>query len=749
MVFQQPLLLKWRTILDNVLLPAEILGLPMKESRERARDLLALVGLPGAEDKRPYELSGGMQQRAAIARALIHDPKLVLMDEPFGALDALTREKMNLELLRIWKRVGQDHPVRHPRHLRGGVPRHARRRLHRRPGAHGRQLRDRPAASAHARHQDARGVRRLHAADLQAARDGVGSARERMDTIYDGIILGAGHNGLILQAYLGKAGLKVLALERKDVAGGGLATLEDPRHPGFLHNTHAFFQRAITTMPWYADLELERHGAHYIEPELNVALLTERRPRAGLVDRYRAHHRVVRASSAARDADDAARAGTTSSCRSCRTSWRRKAARRRCRPPSGARLLERSAAGRRLLEVSALSPLEFVQPGVRASDRPGRPAVLQRAARGRPAGARLRPSHRGAAGEPRQGADVARRLGGARACARGGGARERRRDPPDDRAEAHRGGARPRGRRRDRAKARSIGARHFVASSLNPHQTFLDLLDADLCRARSATGSRRFSTTCWPRCSPSTSICASRRATRAAAARPELAQAFMVILGLDHVDQFADIVRHHEAGTIPPTVMWGACPTLFDPSQAPAGRHTAFMWEKLPYRLHGDPANWDAARDAHGRAMLELWQRHAPNLADAVIDSVHPLAARHRALAAQHARGRPAGRRLHQRPDRLSTARSPAPAPTARTSRAFILRLEQPSGRQHHRPARLQRRPGDPRRPRPQGGLDAAADRRATGGVVIALRSAAILPSRRVRDSSIVSIENDALANRP
>ena len=103
MVFQQPLLLKWRRIIDNVLLPAEILGLPMAASRSRARELLALVGLKGNEDKYPYELSGGMQQRAAIARALIHDPKLILMDEPFGALDALTREKMNLELLRIWE----------------------------------------------------------------------------------------------------------------------------------------------------------------------------------------------------------------------------------------------------------------------------------------------------------------------------------------------------------------------------------------------------------------------------------------------------------------------------------------------------------------------------------------------------------------------------------------------------------------------------------------------------------------------
>jgi ABC-type nitrate/sulfonate/bicarbonate transport system, ATPase component len=105
MVFQQPLLLKWRRILDNVLLPAEILGLPLAESRERARELLALVGLRGSEEKFPYELSGGMQQRAAIARALIHDPKLILMDEPFGALDAMTREKMNLELLHIWQKA--------------------------------------------------------------------------------------------------------------------------------------------------------------------------------------------------------------------------------------------------------------------------------------------------------------------------------------------------------------------------------------------------------------------------------------------------------------------------------------------------------------------------------------------------------------------------------------------------------------------------------------------------------------------
>ena len=107
MVFQQPLLLKWRRVIENVLLPAEILGLNMAEARDRAGHLLDMVGLTGFAQSYPYELSGGMQQRAAIARALVHDPKLILMDEPFGALDALTREKMNLELLRIWSESGK------------------------------------------------------------------------------------------------------------------------------------------------------------------------------------------------------------------------------------------------------------------------------------------------------------------------------------------------------------------------------------------------------------------------------------------------------------------------------------------------------------------------------------------------------------------------------------------------------------------------------------------------------------------
>lgn len=103
MVFQKPVLLKWRSIVDNVLLPVEILRLNRQPFAPKAMDLLNLVGLKGFEKSYPNELSGGMQQRASISRALIHDPQLLLMDEPFGALDALTREKMNLEILRIWQ----------------------------------------------------------------------------------------------------------------------------------------------------------------------------------------------------------------------------------------------------------------------------------------------------------------------------------------------------------------------------------------------------------------------------------------------------------------------------------------------------------------------------------------------------------------------------------------------------------------------------------------------------------------------
>jgi NitT/TauT family transport system ATP-binding protein len=101
-VFQSPVLFPWRSVLGNVLLPADVQRLDRAAMTKRARDLLNLVGLEGFEERYPRELSGGMQQRVGIVRALIHDPAILLMDEPFGALDAMTRETMNVELQRIW-----------------------------------------------------------------------------------------------------------------------------------------------------------------------------------------------------------------------------------------------------------------------------------------------------------------------------------------------------------------------------------------------------------------------------------------------------------------------------------------------------------------------------------------------------------------------------------------------------------------------------------------------------------------------
>jgi NitT/TauT family transport system ATP-binding protein len=101
-VFQAPVLLPWRKTLDNVLLQIEARKLDVDGYRKRALELLELTGLKGFEDRYPSELSGGMQQRVSISRALVHNPPLLLMDEPFGALDAITRDEMNLELLRIW-----------------------------------------------------------------------------------------------------------------------------------------------------------------------------------------------------------------------------------------------------------------------------------------------------------------------------------------------------------------------------------------------------------------------------------------------------------------------------------------------------------------------------------------------------------------------------------------------------------------------------------------------------------------------
>jgi len=436
-------------------------------------------------------------------------------------------------------------------------------------------------------------------------------------TEYDGIVIGAGHNGLILQAYLGKAGLKTLCIERRHVAGGGLSTLEDPRHPGFLHNTHAFFQRAITAMPWYADLELERRGARYIEPELNVALLTRD---GGALEWWTDIERTIAsfAEFSRRDAETLRR-------------WQHEFVpilrdilvpeSRSVPVPSDKRraALEKNATGRRLLEVSALSPLEFVH---QEFEHPTVKAGLLFFNGLREVDLRTKGFGHHIAALLASPAKAQMSRGGSAALARAleaavreaGGDIMLMTEPARIVVENGRAAG------VETAAGDVLRARYFVASSLNPTQTFIDLIDETLVPRALREQVERFQ---YNLLAPLFALHLNLReppSYAASARQPELARAFMVIMGLDHVDQFLDIVRHHEAGTIPPTVMWGACPTLFDPSQAPEGCHTAFMWEKLPYRLNGNPANWDAARREHGKVMMRLWQRHAPNLADVVMD---------------------------------------------------------------------------------------------------------------------------------
>jgi NitT/TauT family transport system ATP-binding protein len=105
MMFQTSVLFPWRTVRKNILLPGEVLGLDRKDQMRRSDELLELVGLSGFGERYPSELSGGMRQRVGLARLLAHDPKVLLMDEPFGALDEFTREALNLELLRIWRQT--------------------------------------------------------------------------------------------------------------------------------------------------------------------------------------------------------------------------------------------------------------------------------------------------------------------------------------------------------------------------------------------------------------------------------------------------------------------------------------------------------------------------------------------------------------------------------------------------------------------------------------------------------------------
>ncbi|MEP6537116.1 MAG: NAD(P)/FAD-dependent oxidoreductase [Bryobacteraceae bacterium] len=437
------------------------------------------------------------------------------------------------------------------------------------------------------------------------------------DSEYDGIILGAGHNSLVLQAYLGRAGLKTVCLERRPVAGGGLSTVEDSRRPGFFHNTHSFYHRAINQMPWYKDLHLEQLGASYLEPELNVALILRN---GQALEWWTDFERTIE-SAAAFSKKDALTLRR----------WRDEFVpilehillTESQSPPVPQDIrsenLQRTSEGRRLLEVAKLSPFEFVErefehPVIRAGLlffnglREVDPRVP---GFGYHVPALLASRHKAqmcVGGS----ANLAKAL--VSAVMKSGGEIRLNTTP----RKIHVENGRTVGV--ETSHGDFIRARHFVVSGLNPVQTFVDLLDPGSLPLewREKAGSFLFNVL-----APLFAINVNLKEPPHYAAEerhPELSRAFMTIVGLEDSAQFLDIVRKHEEGAIPPAVMWGSCPTLFDPSQAPQGFHTAFMWEKLPYRLRGDANNWDGERDRHARQMLDVWTEYAPNLKSSLLD---------------------------------------------------------------------------------------------------------------------------------
>ncbi len=449
---------------------------------------------------------------------------------------------------------------------------------------------------------------------MQARRQG--KKHKNLNMSYDVLFLGTGHNALVAQAYLARLGLRTLSLDRAAQPGGGLRTMENPRLPGFTHHPHSFFHRAITRMPWFRDLELERHGVRYLQPELNVAML-QRDGRA--LEWWTDLERTVAsfAQFSTRDAD-ALRRWTEEFRPIVEQILLPEAQCPPLEPERRRQLLSRSRLGRRLLEVSALSPLEFV---TREFEHDAVRAGLLFFNGLREVDLRLRGFGHAIPALLASPAKAQMCVGGSGNLARGLVA-----DVTEHGGEIRCGiELKEILMRQGRAAGVALASGEeltadLVVSGLNPQQTFLQLLpQSNVAAALRAQASKFEYNLLAPLFALNLALREPPRWT-AAARRPELTQAFMFIVGLERFGQFSDIVAAHERGEIPATVAWGACPTLFDPTQAPPGQHVAFLWEKLPYALRGNAANWDAERDAHGRRLLAQWTEFAPNLAGNVLD---------------------------------------------------------------------------------------------------------------------------------
>jgi phytoene dehydrogenase-like protein len=428
---------------------------------------------------------------------------------------------------------------------------------------------------------------------------------------YDGIILGAGHNGLIVQAYLARAGLKVLSVDRAQHAGGGLTTAEDNSVPGLFHATHAVSFRGITSTPWFQDLELRSWDVELLEPDPNITSITSD-------GRSICWYGDVDKTAKSIEVFSSADAGA----------WRSVAADYReltqkivgpelqSRPvPEDERssILSRTALGRTYLDLLELSPRQFVENTFQAPALKAmllyfcivREVDINVAGQGHFIPSLIATSRPG---------QIVK--GGSYALARGlkhdiyahGGHIMEQTEP----------------RRILVKNGRAIGVElldgrriraDFVVSTLDPHQTFRRLLGGEAISGELSGMAENYR---YQSVGPIFGVnVATRDAPRylAAETNPDVDDTWLVFLGLDDPASVYQLYRDADAGRIPEQIMlMGGCPTQHDPTQAPSGHHAAFMWQKVPYKLHGDPRNWDHRKPDQMQAILDFWARYAPNV---------------------------------------------------------------------------------------------------------------------------------------
>ncbi|MEU8304290.1 NAD(P)/FAD-dependent oxidoreductase [Actinomadura sp. NPDC048955] len=431
---------------------------------------------------------------------------------------------------------------------------------------------------------------------------------------YDGIIIGAGHNGLITQAYLARTGLSTLSIDKGQHAGGGLQTPEDNALPGFFHGTHAVSLKGVTSSAWFKDLRLADWGVRFVAPDPSITSI-QRDGRA-----------IVWYASPERTAESIAQFSE----RDART-WRTIAAEHQdvvreivgpemSAPAVGSeerdRILRGSEMGRRYLKYAPLSPRQFIEDTFESDAVKAMLlyyCIIREVDVNVPDQGNVVPTFL-ASQVP---GEIA--VGGSYSLARalkhdvyahGGHIMEQ----TTPRRIVVEGGRAVGVELEDGSLVR---ARQFVASSLNPHQTFLQLLGDDspdeLTQKTQDFKYQKvgqiFGVNVALKDAPDYT---------AAAANPDVNKARLTFLGLDDPADVLRLYDNADRGIVSDQVMLiGGCPTVHDPSQAPPGHHAAYMWQKTPYALGGDPANWDTHKERQLETVLDFWRGYAPNLGGA------------------------------------------------------------------------------------------------------------------------------------